>query len=444
MSGLHIEYRAVDTLTEYSENSKIHSEEQVAQVAASIEEFGFTNPLLVDADGILIAGHGRLLAAKKLGMDQVPVIELDHLTDAQRRAYVIADNKLAENSSWDEAALAREIAALQDADYNLDVLGFDDKDLAAVLVDEVLVGLTDQDNVPEVPDDNQAVSQSGDLWLLGGHRLLCGDSTSVDDVSRLMDGELADLVWTDPPYNVDYKGKCGVGKTIKNDSMDDSHFYNFLLNAFSAAHANTRAGGGIYIAHAHTEARNFQGAMVDSGFLLKQCLVWVKNAMVMGRQDYQWKHEPILYGWKSGAAHSWYGEFNKTTVIDNETDPQYMSQIELVAAVNMYREHIADTVIRVDKPTRSVDHPTMKPVDLVVKMIKNSSKLGGIVLDLFGGSGTTLIAAEKTRRRSRLIELDPVYCDVIVLRWQEFTGQDAALSDGRLFSDVKKLQLNNG
>jgi len=242
MGDLAIEYRAIQSLKEYSENSRTHSEEQVAQVAASIQEFGFTNPLLVDADGVLIAGHGRLMAARHLGMGSVPVIELGHLTEAQRRAYVIADNKLAENSGWDEDALAREIAALQDADYNLGVLGFDDKDLAAVLVDEVGTGLTDQDDVPTAPDEQSVVTRPGDLWVLGGHRLLCGDSTSADDVSAVLDGEQADLVWTDPPYNVDYKG--GNGKTIKNDSMSDSAFYRFLLDAFTAACLNTREGGG--------------------------------------------------------------------------------------------------------------------------------------------------------------------------------------------------------
>jgi len=422
---LRVEYRDVQALIPYAHNSRTHSDEQVAQLAASIREFGFTNPVLVDGENGIIAGHGRVMAAQQVGLDQVPVIEIAHLTEQQKRAYVIADNRLAMNAGWDEAALAHELNALITADFSMGLLGFDDKELAGILLDEVGEGLTDPDDVPELGDDESVVTRAGDLWQLGRHRLLCGDSTSPQDVERALGNGLADLVWTDPPYNVDYEG--ADGKKIMNDKMSGEEFCQFLTDAFTAACKNTKDGGAIYIAHADGEGRNFREAMTGAGYMLKQCLVWVKNQFTMSRQDYQWQHEPILYGWKPGAAHNWYGEFNKSTVIDDEVDPEYMVQAELVALVKRIRELTTTSVIREPKPKRNGDHPTMKPVALIIRMLKNSSTLGNLVLDLFGGSGSTLIACEKTQRRAALLELDPKYCDVIIRRWQEFTGHQATL-----------------
>lgn len=416
----------------YASNSRTHSPEQISQIAESIKEFGFNNPVLIDGSNVIIAGHGRVLAAAELGLDKIPVIIIDHLSDNQRRAYVIADNKLALNAGWDMELLALEMDSLKDDGFDLSLVGFNDHELADIFADKN-PGLTDPDAVPPVPDN--PITKEGDIWVLGKHRLMCGDSTNLDAVDRLMNGQKADMVFTDPPYNVDYEG--GSGMKIKNDNMNDSAFRQFLIDSFKTAYAVTKPGGPIYITHADSEGYNFRGALTDSGFLLKQCIVWVKNSMVMGRQDYQWQHEPILYGWKDGAAHKWYGDFNKKTVIDDDIDLKKLQKNQLIQLINKLRNSKAATVVRENKPHVNDIHPTMKPVSLVQHFINNSSRETDIVLDLFGGGGSTMIASQKINRHSRLMELDTKYCDVIIKRWQDFTGEIAILeSTKKPFAEV--------
>jgi len=404
MADLKIKYRPLADLIPYARNSRTHSDEQVAQIAASIREFGFTNPVLLDASAGIIAGHGRVLAARKLGLEKVPCIELGHLTDAQRKAYVIADNKLALNAGWDLEALRVEIDDLKLADFDLSLLGFSDDELQAMLPVECTEGLTDPDAAPDVPAE--PVSAPGDLWICGKHRVLCGDSTSIDDIERLTGGGV-DMWLTDPPYNVAYEGKTKDALKIKNDAMGDDDFRQFLRDAYVAADAVMKAGAVFYIWHADSEGYNFRGAAKDAGWTVRQCLVWKKQTLVMGRQDYHWKHEPCLYGWKEGAGHLWAADRKQTTILE------------------------------FDRPSRNGEHPTMKPVAMFEYQMLNNTKGGDKVLDSFGGSGTTMIAAEKNGRVACLMELDPRYVDVIVKRWQEFTGKKATLeSDGRTFEDV--------
>lgn len=393
MSDLSIDMESVDALIPYAANSRTHSDEQVAQIAASIKEFGWTNPILIDGDNVIIAGHGRLLAARKLGMEKVPIICIDHLTKAQQKALVIADNQLATNAGWDMDMLKAEIEGLKLEDFDVDLLGFDDKFLDGLLEPEPTEGLTDEDAVPEVPETPKTVL--GDVWVLGNHRLMCGDSTSIDDLEKLTNGSLVDMWLTDPPYNVAYEGKTKDALTIQNDSMTDDSFRQFLRDAYLAADSVMKPGAVFYIWHADSEGYNFRGAAKDAGWQVRQCLIWKKSTMVMGRQDYHWKHEPCLYGWKDGAAHLWATDRKQTTILE------------------------------FDKPSRNGEHPTMKPVELFEYQMLNNTKGADIVLDSFGGSGTTMIAAEKNGRHARLMELDPKYCDVIVKRWQDFTGQQA-------------------
>lgn len=405
-----IEHWPIDRLKPYERNARTHSREQIEKIAASMTEFGFTNPILVDGQDGIIAGHGRIEAAKLLGLETVPVVVLDHLSDAQRRAYILADNRLALDAGWDEELLAAEFADLLADDFDLALTGFSDdeiEDLLPEFDDEpVADGAADEDAVPE--PELVPVSRKGDLWRLGRHRLLCGDSTVITDVERLMGGGRAALIVTDPPYNVAYQGKTAEALTIANDAMDGESFYRFLLDAYASMYAVAEDGAAIYVFHADTEGVNFRRALVDAGFKLAQCCVWVKQTFVLGRQDYHWKHEPVLYGWKPTAAHNWYSDRRQTTVW------------------------------HFDRPSRNADHPTMKPVDLIEYPITNSSKRGDVVLDLFGGSGSTLIACEKTGRVARLMELDPRYVDVIIRRWQEYTGKVARLDDtGETFAEVE-------
>ncbi len=437
--------RKVASLVPYARNARTHSEEQVAQIAASIREFGWTVPVLLDeADGI-IAGHGRILAARKLGIDEVPCMVAVGWSDAQRRAYVIADNKLALNAGWDEALLGLELGELRDAGFDLQLTGFDGEELDLLLSQEEAAqpGLTDDDAVPDVR--GPVVSALGDVWILGDHRVMCGDSTNLASVEALCAGEV-DACWTDPPYNVAYETKAGK---IQNDNLGDAEFRQFLRDAFVSAFAVLRKGGAIYVAHADTEGYNFRGAFLEAGFKLSGCLVWVKNSLVLGRSDYQWRHEPILYGWKPGAPHRWFGGRAKTTVFEAEDVPFVVMpdgsvQIEAgsstlrISGTDLHVEEFVGSTIRVEKPKKSADHPTMKPVELVLDMLKNSSRRGDVVLDLFGGSGSTLIACHKSGRKARLMEFEPRYADVIIRRWQEFTGQHAVLEEtGALFSEVE-------
>ena len=406
MSNISIEYQDVSRLLPYARNSRTHSEEQVAQVAASIKEFGWTNPILVDEENMIIAGHGRLLAAQRLDLGSVPTIRLENLTQAQKRAYVIADNKLALNAGWDEELLGLEIAELKDLDFDLELTGFDTKELDHLLGEASKTdGFTDEDDVPDVTDT--PITQLGDIWELGAHRLICADATDVKQIERVMNGRLADMLLTDPPYNVDYVGKTKDALRIQNDKMSDSGFLLFLQEAFSAADTFMKKGAVFYVWHADSEGYNFRTACKDIGWQVRQCLLWVKNSMVMGRQDYHWLHEPCLYGWKEGASHLWASDRKQTTVLN------------------------------FDRPSRSSEHPTMKPVELIEYQMLNNTKGQDLVLDLFGGSGSTLIAAEKNGRHCVTSELDPKYCDVIIKRWQNFTMKDAVLlGTGKTFNDV--------
>jgi DNA modification methylase len=398
----------VERLVPYERNARTHSAEQVAQIAASIQEFGFTNPILVASDDGIIAGHGRLEAAKQLGLMEVPVVVLDHLTDEQRRAYVLADNKLALNAGWDESVLAVELQALQLEEFDLSLLGWTEDELATLLpeVEELPPEDADPDAVPEPPAE--PVTKPGDVWLLGKHRVMCGDSTDVLAVERLMDGGKADLLLTDPPYNVALgmdetpeeakkRNRRTDGLTIQNDKMSDDDFRQFLRDVYTSADFVMKPGAGFYIWFADVETYNFTGAVIDVGWKLSQMLIWRKSSLVLGRKDYHFIHEPCLYGWKEGAAHYWGSDRSQTTVLE------------------------------FDKPSRNGEHPTMKPVELFQYQLENSTKRSGVVLDLFGGSGTTAIAAEQTGRQARLMELSPNYCDVIVRRWQQFTGKTATL-----------------
>ena len=451
-----IEHLPTDTLVPYARNSRTHSPEQVAQIAASIKEFGFTNPVLIDANNTLIAGHGRVMAAQSLGLPTVPAIRLAHLSDAQRRAYVIADNKLAENAGWDMATLAREVEDLQTDGFNLDLLGFDDDELSGLLgtaSKDPDIG-ADGSNIDDAPDTKpDPTTKTGDLWLLGQHRVVCGDSTSKQNVQRLMNGGGADMCWTDPPYNVAYETKAGK---IDNDDLSDKEFKAFLVAAFQTAFDALKPGGAIYVAHADTEGLNFRSAFSRAGFKLSGCLVWRKNALVLGRSDYQWQHEPILYGWKPGAAHRWFGGRKQTTIVELASSespfqlrPDGRFEIQLGNSVmvvdgNATVEDMLTSVILESKPSRSEGHPTMKPVALVERMLRNSAKKANTVLDLFGGSGSTLMAADRLGMCARLSELDPKYVDVIVRRWQSFTGKQATLeSTGQTFDQVQEQRLSN-
>lgn len=393
-------------LLPYARNARTHSDEQVAQIAASIAEFGFTNPILAGADGVIVAGHGRLAAAHKLGLELVPVVVLEHLSPTQRRALVIADNRIAENAGWDEAMLRIELVTLQDDDFDVSLTGFDADALAELLADEDgnSAGETDDDAVPEITET--PISRPGDVWVLGGHRLLCGDSTKAECFEQLLQGEPVDMVFTDPPYNVNYANTAkdkmrGTNRAILNDNLGDG-FYDFLLAALTPTIANCR--GGIYVAMSSSELDVLQSAFREAGGKWSTFVIWAKNTFTLGRSDYQRQYEPILYGWPEGATRHWCGDRDQSDVW------------------------------QIKKPHKNDLHPTMKPVELVERAIRNSSRPGNVVLDPFGGSGTTLIAAEKSGRLARLIELDPKYVDVIVRRWQDWTGKQATReSDGVAF-----------
>lgn len=443
---IQIAYHPIDSLVPYAQNSRTHSEEQVGQIAASIREFGFTNPVLVDEDNGIIAGHGRVLAARALSMAAVPCITLVGLTEAQKRAYVIADNKLALNAGWDAETLASEIKALEGLDFDLSLLGFSTDELDEMFPDPHVGGLTDEDDAPPLPED--PVSVLGDCWVLGPHRVLCGSSTEIDAWDALMQGERADICVTDPPYNVDYVGKTKDKLKIENDSMAGGDFRQFLLDFYVAVFTVMKAGAPIYVYHADTEGLNFRGAFIDAGFKLSGCLIWRKNVMVLGRSDYQWQHEPILYGWKPGAAHRWYGGRKLTTVVKHGEDGPISKMDDgrwairvgddtLIVNGEATLEQHASSILHHDKPNRSNSHPTMKPVGLIEKNLAASARSGDIVIDGFGGSGTTLIAADRLGQSARVMELDPRYVDVIVKRWQEYTGREAVHEEtGQTFAEL--------
>ena len=405
---VQIENRPIEALIPYARNSRTHSGAQVAQIAASIREFGWTNPVLVDGDNGVVAGHGRLLAARKLGLANVPVIELAHLSPTQKRAYILADNRIAENAGWDDELLRIELAELQESDFDLALTGFDADELLDILAGEETTteGQNDEDAAPEVPET--PVSQPGDVWICGKHRVLCGDATVEESYRMLLGDERAAMIFQDPPYNVDYantpKDKLrGTHRPILNDNLGDG-FHDFLLAALKPALA--RCDGAIYIAMSSSELDTLQSAFRAAGGKWSTFIIWAKNTFTLGRSDYQRQYEPILYGWPEGARRHWCGDRDQ------------------------------GDVWQIKKPAKNDLHPTQKPIEVPERAIRNSSRPGDIVLDCFGGSGSTLIAAEKSGRQARLIELDPKYADVIVLRWQEWSGKQATReADGVKFDD---------
>jgi DNA modification methylase len=443
-----IELLPVAALVPYARNSRTHSAEQIEQLAASMREFGFTNPVLIDEAGGIIAGHGRVMAATSLGLEAVPCIRLAHLTDPQKRAYVIADNKLALNAGWNEAILRSELDALKLADFDVSLLGFSGDELDALYEPLAEESDRDPDASPDLPDAPH--SRDGDVWVLGPHRVACGDTTKAETWERLMGHELADCIWTDPPYNVAYESKL-AGK-IKNDDMSSAKFLEFLRAAFAAMFGQLKPGGGIYVAHADTEGLNFRRAFTDAGFKLSGCLIWRKDSLVLGRSDYQWQHEPILYGWKPGSAHRWYGGRKQTTIQELGESSPFRQQEDGTWAIKVGDQvlvvdgkatlvgQVPSSLIQCEKPRRSAQHPTMKPVALIEKQLRFSARSGDVIADAFGGSGSTLMAADRLGMTARLTELDARFVDVIVRRWQNYTGRQAVHADtGVAFPDPPEV-----
>ena len=388
MAKMKIVNVPVDEITPYENNPRIN-EGAVEQLARIIEQLGFRNPAVLNKDKVVIEGHTRLLAVKKLGWETMPCIIATDLTPEQEQALRIADNKIAEIAEWDDDKLKVELAALQEAGFDLSLLAFGDDELEDLLRDDTGThGETEPDAVPETPE--VPVSTPGEVYRLGRHILVCGDSTQPADVAKACGEGEADLWLTDPPYNVDYHGSDG--QSIRNDSMEDTKFREFLRKAFGCAEKRLKPGGSFYVFHADSEGYNFRGACFDVGLKVRQCLVWKKNSLVLGRQDYKWIHEPCLYGWRDGGAHGWYSDCKQTTVMEFA------------------------------KPKKNDLHPTMKPVEMLCYLIGNSTKGGDVVLDTFGGSGSTVIACERSGRKCRCVELDPKYCDVIRKRWAEFVN----------------------
>lgn len=437
---LQIIYKKTADLLPYARNARTHSDSQVAQLAASIKEFGFNNPVAIDADGMILCGHGRVMAAQRLGMDEVPTVCLAHLTDIQKKAYILADNKLALNAGWDNDMLKVELEDLKFSNFDLDLVGFSTEEL-----DEIM----NQNEEPEVEEDDYTVAvpeepkaKLGEIYILGKHRLMCGDSTSIADVEKLMGEQQADLLLTDPPYNVDYEGGTDKKLKIKNDNMEDQAFRQFLIDVYKAADHVMKPGAPFYIWHADSEGANFRGAAKDVGWQIRECLIWVKNSLVLGRQDYQWRHEPCLYGWKAGAGHYFTDSRAESTVIEDQVNVDKLSKDELKTLCKRLLEPSCETtVIREKRPSINDVHPTMKPVKLFGRLVKNSSKSNDIVLDLFGGSGTTIVACEQLNRRAYLMELDPAYVDACVQRYIRFKESDNdvfLLRDGKMipYSEV--------
>ena len=373
----------IDRLVPYQNNARTHSPEQINKLRASLREFGFINPVIIDRNFGVIAGHGRIAAARAEGITELPCVFADHLTEAQKKAYILADNRMALDAGWDEDMLRVEIEALQGADFDLMLTGFDDKELVDFF------GTGNDDAKDDDFDLSSALEQAsfvqkGDVWTVGRHRLMCGDATSMDDVATLMDGKKANLLLTDPPYGVSFKSSSGL--TIQNDSMKNEEFYQFLYDAFAAAVCFLGAGASAYVFHADTEGLNFRKAFIDAGFHLAGCCIWVKDSLVLGRSDYQWQHEPVLYGFLQNGKHNWYSDRKQTTVWNFA------------------------------KPKRNANHPTSKPLDLLSYPIGNSTQENGIVLDTFGGSGSTMMACEQTNRICYMMELDEKYASVILRR----------------------------
>lgn len=374
----------ITKLVPYVNNARTHSPEQIMKLRSSLREFGFINPVIIDRDFGVIAGHGRILAAKEESITEVPCVFADHLTEAQKKAYIIADNRMAMDAGWDEELLRVEIEALQAADFNPLLTGFSDEELADLFADDSGKDVKDDDFDLTAALEKASFVEPGDVWTVGRHRLVCGDATSEEDVVKLMDGKRANLLLTDPPYGVSFKSASGL--TIQNDSMKDEEFYKFLLSAFQRAADHMEKGGAAYVFHADTEGLNFRRAFVDAGFHLAGCCIWVKDSLVLGRSDYQWQHEPVLYGFLQNGKHPWFSDRKQTTIWNFA------------------------------KPKRNANHPTSKPLDLLAYPIGNSTQENAIVVDTFGGSGSTMMACEQMNRTCFMMELDGKYASVILRR----------------------------
>lgn len=416
---LKIFQKNVTDLIPYVNNPR-NNAAAVDAVASSIAEFGFNVPIVLDKNNIIVTGHTRLLAAKKLGLESVPCIIADHLTDAQIKAFRLADNRVAELATWDTELLDQELAELAEIDFNMSAFGFDEPEADPDAVDEC-------EPEDEAAEEEEAITQRGQIWRLGRHFLMCGDSTDMDDVDWLMAGELADMLLTDPPYNVGYEGGTDEHMTILNDKMDDDKFYNFLLSAFKNAMAVMKDGAPFYIWYAAGESRSFFNAQKDSGLKLSEVLQWVKNVFTLGHYDYHWATESCLYGWKEGAPHYFVSERNHINVIQDDLNIDKMTREQLQETCRMLLDVINTNALRENKPARNDQHPTMKPVKLFAKQIVNSSRKGDKILDLFAGSGTTIMACEQLDRTAYAMELDPIYCDRIIKRWEAQTGKRAEL-----------------
>lgn len=380
----------LEKLVPYVNNARTHSAEQITKLRSSLREFGFINPVIIDRDYGIIAGHGRVLAAKEEGIEEVPCVFADFLTEAQKKAYILADNRFAQDAGWDEELLRIEIESLQGADFDVSLAGFEEQEIADLFAGDGETDVKDDDFDLSSALEKAAFVERGDIWTVGRHRLMCGDATNAEDVALLMDGKKANLIVTDPPYGVSFKSSDGL--TIQNDSMKNEEFYTFLLTAFQCMAEHLESGGSAYVFHADTEGLNFRKAFIDAGFHLAGVCIWVKNSLVLGRSDYQWQHEPVLFGWKKGGKHSWYSDRSQTTIWNY------------------------------DKPKRNKNHPTSKPLDLLGYPISNSSQENAIVVDAFGGSGSTLMACEQLNRICCMMELDEKYASVILRRYVEDTG----------------------
>ena len=391
----------VEKLIPYINNARTHSPEQLTKLRSSLREFGFINPVIIDREFNIIAGHGRVMAAKEEHIAEVPCVFVDYLSEAQKKAYILADNRMALDAGWDEELLRVEIEALQGADFDVSLTGFGEDEIADLFAGEEQSAKDDGFDLTAALEKASFVER-GDIWTVGRHRLMCGDATSAADVAALMDGRTANLIVTDPPYGVSFKSSDGL--TIQNDSMKDEEFYTFLLTAFQCMAEHLESGGSAYVFHADTEGLNFRKAFIDAGFHLAGVCIWVKNSLVLGRSDYQWQHEPVLFGWKKGGKHAWYSDRRQTTIWNY------------------------------DKPKRNKNHPTSKPLDLLGYPICNSSQENAIVLDTFGGSGSTLMACEQLNRICCMMELDEKYASVILRRYVEDTGDAGnvyVLRDGK-------------
>ena len=408
---------SIDKLVPYVNNARTHSAEQILKLRSSLREFGFVNPIIIDREFNVIAGHGRLMAAKEEGIEEVPCVFVDYLTDAQKKAYILADNRMAMDAGWDEELLKIEMEELQNLGYDLEFTGFDEKELAD------LFGVDDKEVKEDEFDLTAALEKAsfverGDVWFVGKHKLMCGDATSSEDVAKLMEDKKANLILTDPPYNVAFKSSDGL--TIQNDSMDNNDFYEFLYLSFKNMADHLEKGGAAYVFHADTEGLNFRKAFIDAGFHLAGCCIWVKDSLVLGRSDYQWQHEPVLYGFLQNGKHPWYSDRKQTTIWN------------------------------FDKPKKNSNHPTSKPLDLLAYPINNSTQANAIVIDTFGGSGSTLMACEQMNRICYTMELDEKYASVILRRYVEDTNDSEnvyVIRDGVkiLYKDlVKEVEVDNG